>query len=123
VATAGDVLGEDLAARGQAMLAPPQDVEAVAAQILAWLEDDGMRTAHASRAREIAVDYRWDAVVQPLAEFCAAPRFAADRDYVAQVAGGQRGRGLHKARLALKTGGLRELWRQLRAYLRWKRRY
>jgi hypothetical protein len=121
VATAGDVLGEDLAARGQATLAPPQDVEAVAAQVLAWLEDNGTRAAHAKRAREIAVDYRWDAVVQPLAEFCAAPRFAADRDYVAQITGVQKERGFHKVRLALKTGGLRELWRQLRAYLRWKR--
>jgi len=117
VATAGDVLGEDLAAWGLATLAPPQDVEAVAAQVLAWLADDAARAAYRARAQEIAAGYRWDAVVEPLAAFCAAPRFAADRE---RALGHEEGWG-GKVRLALQTGGPRELWRQLRAYLRWKR--
>jgi glycosyltransferase involved in cell wall biosynthesis len=126
VATAGDILGEDLTAQGVATLVPPQDPAAVAACVLDLLATDEVsRAARASRARAIAGRYHWDAIVQPLADFCRAPCFAADREYIRQFPLGieERGPGqwVHKIRQALQAGGLRELWRQVFAYLHWRR--
>ena len=126
VATTGDILGEDLAAQGVAKLVPPQDPAAVATCVLDLLAaDDVSRAARASRVRAIAARYHWDAIVQPLADFCRAPCFAADREYIQQFPLGIEERGLgkwvHKIHRALQAGGLRELLRRGRAYWHWKR--
>jgi len=105
---------------------PPQDPAAVATCVLDLLaEDDVSRAARASRVRAIAARYHWDAIVQPLADFCRAPCFAADREYIQQFPLGIEERGLgkwvHKIHRALQAGGVRELLRRGRAYWHWKR--
>jgi len=124
LATEGGVLGEELSALGVAELVCPQDEQAVAACILTLLRDRQLRRRYATRAQRVARRYRWDSVVKPLAEFCGAPRFAADRGYLEQqpVYPTQNGL-LHwwtRGRQALETGGVVELVRQAYAYLRWR---
>lgn len=125
VATTGDVLGEDLASMGVAELVPPQDELAVAERVLALLADSQLWQQYTARSRSVAARYHWDAIVQPLVDFCAAPCFAPDRDYLQQRPFFTGGRGLgrwwRKGRQALRTGGLRELLRQTATYLRWQR--
>ncbi len=125
VATAGDVLGESLAAQGLATLVAPGDVEGVAQAILGALDDSAGEGERLRHARQAAERYRWDVVVQPLADFCAAPRFAPDRAYrlaVAGQGGGKWSQRLGRAWRAWRLGGARSLLTQMRDYIRWKMR-
>jgi glycosyltransferase involved in cell wall biosynthesis len=105
VATAGDVLGDELAARGLGLSAPPGDVEAVAKALTRLLDDPAARESRRAGFVAMAGELSWDRVVEPLARFLAAPRRAADRqaDPAAAHAGGNGEAG---------TGGL---WSRVRS--------
>ncbi|MBN2391081.1 MAG: glycosyltransferase [Anaerolineae bacterium] len=123
VCTVGDVLGESLAAQGAVSLVAPGDVEGLARTILSLLAIPDLRAQNEVRVKAIAAQYHWDVVAQPLADFCAVPHFAADRGYVQQqLAVGQRSNPWwSKVQRAVQSGGPRELWRQVCAYLHWRR--
>jgi len=124
VCTAGDVLGESLAAHGVAVLVAPGDVEGLAQTTLSLLAISDLRAQNQVRFEALIERYRWDVVARPLVDFCAAPYFAADRvngDPRWQAGARQAKPWWSKAQQAVKSGGLRELWRQVRAYLLWKR--
>ncbi|MGC9396706.1 MAG: glycosyltransferase [Anaerolineae bacterium] len=122
VCTAGDVLGESLAAQGVASLVAPGDEEGLAQTILSLLAIPDLRAQNEARGKALAEHYCWDVVAQPLVDFCTAPRFAADRAYVQQqLAVGQRSKPWSKVQRAMQSGGPRELWRQVCAYLHWRR--
>jgi len=124
VCTAGDVLGESLAAHGVASLIAPGDVEGLAHTLVSLLAIPDLRVRYKPRFEALAGHYHWDVVSRPLVEFCAAPYFAADRV-------NREGRLLtetrrtkpwwDKVRQAVRSGGPRELWRQVHAYLHWRR--
>lgn len=127
VSTSGDVLGEALAAQGLARLVAPGDVEGVSQAILSVLEDPISRQNLQERMRAVAENYRWDIVIRPLADFCAAPYFAPDKRYQAEMgmaSGRQREwqRLLRKGWRALRLGGIRGMVAQMRDYASWKAR-
>ncbi|MGQ0601489.1 MAG: glycosyltransferase family 4 protein [Anaerolineales bacterium] len=115
VVTRGDILGEQAAGRGLARLVPPGDVAAVAGALAEWLESADDRATVQTAARRWAGELRWSTAVRPLAEFCRAPRRAADVEAVA--APGLRPGLIPQAWRSLRTRGLYGLWRDVRAYL------
>lgn len=76
--TEGDALADLVSARDLGEVVPAEDVAAVASAI-DRLGDPDRRAACASNLRELAADLRWDRVLEPVLEFCRAPRHAADR--------------------------------------------
>jgi glycosyltransferase involved in cell wall biosynthesis len=75
VVTAGDVIGDDLAARGLAVSVAPLDEVAAAEALARVLDAPPARAGFAGLAAELT----WDRCVEPLACFARAPRRAADR--------------------------------------------
>ncbi len=78
VGTAGDVLVDRLAAAGAAIAVPPGDTAGFADALAALAGSPAARAEAAARSSELADDYRWDRVAEPLIEFCRAPRRAPD---------------------------------------------
>ncbi|MDG2305935.1 MAG: glycosyltransferase [Candidatus Binatia bacterium] len=78
VVTEGDDLATVVGEKRLGRVVAPDDVDAVAsalAEVLGEPEDAG----RAERFAEARWDFRWSRVVEPLVEFCRAPRRAADR--------------------------------------------
>jgi glycosyltransferase involved in cell wall biosynthesis len=129
VCTQGDVMGESLAAAGLAHLVKPGDFEAVARTILSLLKIPSLRADYAARSREIATAYRWDTLIRPLVDFCSAPSFAPDKNFLKQrhflFGSAQPSRLRHlitRSWRALRLGGASEMLRQTKDYLCWKMR-
>jgi glycosyltransferase involved in cell wall biosynthesis len=125
VATQGDVLSETLAGQNLASLVAPGDVGGVAQTILTLLEQPTLRADQAAHFAEVAAQYRWEVVMQPLLEFCAAPYFAPDKAYLKQLSSSTENSNsklglLSKGWRALRLGGVSGLFRQGGEYLRWK---
>jgi glycosyltransferase involved in cell wall biosynthesis len=123
VATRGDVLGETLAAQGLAHLVEPGDVKGVARAILELLDRPGLRAGAAGAFQQLAAQYRWNVVAQPLLDFCAAPSPAPDKAYLRQqtrVSRSSAWRLLVRSWRALRFAGPAGLLRQSSEYLRWK---
>lgn len=78
VTTGGDELGDLVGARGAGVPVAAGDAEGFAAALAPLLDDPDRRAAVGAAARMLAHDFAWDAVVAPLAAFCAAPRRAPD---------------------------------------------
>ncbi|MGZ4689734.1 MAG: glycosyltransferase [Acidimicrobiia bacterium] len=78
VTTRGDELGDAVAATGAGLAVPPADVDALEAALLALLEDPVRRGDCAAASRDLARDYRWSVVLEPLLAFCRAPARAPD---------------------------------------------
>jgi len=83
VVTRGDVLGEELEARGLALGVEPGDVEAVAAAINTLLDEPEARRSRQAGFDDLCKRYRWDRVCEPLQRFCAAPRLDASKQQAA----------------------------------------
>ncbi len=127
VSTHGDVMGETLAAQNLAHLVAPGDVNGVAQVILTLLANPNLRAEYAARAQKLAVRYHWQAVAQPLVEFCAAPYIAPDKAYLRQRPFSAEKpsswwRLIAKGWRALRLGGLSSFLQQTGEYLRWKMR-
>ena len=119
VATRGDAFGDLIAERGLGIAVPPEDEDALVDALSTMLYDEDARAAAKSAIAEVAQEYRWSRVLQPLVEFCKAPRRAPDLvqrlPYAAGIAahGFVRPQGI-KADLGLvrdyfKAGGVREV--------------
>jgi glycosyltransferase involved in cell wall biosynthesis len=83
VVTRGDVLSEELVARGLALGVEPGDAEAVAAAINALLDEPEARRSRQAGFDDLCKKYRWDRVCEPLERFCAAPRLDASKQQAA----------------------------------------
>lgn len=124
VATRGDVLGEQVEVQGLGRTVEPGDVEGVATAILDLLNTPNLRQTYRPRFEQAAAAYRWEVVTQPLVEFCAAPRFAPDREHSRRISvlevGPTRWWQLPgKALRALRAGGVGGAVRQVSQYRRW----
>lgn len=124
VATRGDVLSEQVEAQGLGRVVEPGDVDGAVKAILNLLETPNLRQTLRPCFKRAAAAYQWDAVTQPLVEFCAAPHFAPDKPYLRQVPTFEIGptpwwRLPDKTWRALRLGGLRGLALQIGQYRRW----
>lgn len=72
--SAGDAAAELVARHGLGRVAPPGDVAATAAAIVALLQDNAERAACARRARELAPTYHWRRVAAPIRRWLADPQ-------------------------------------------------
>jgi hypothetical protein len=64
---------------GVGLVAPPQDVLAVAEALITLLSDADLRAGMAARARALAPRFAWPNLVRPIIEFLAATPAAAER--------------------------------------------
>ncbi len=111
VLTEGDALADLTERRGSGRTVPAGDADALARAVLAVLEESEASLCRA-RAADLAQEYRWSLVLEPLTRFVATASRAADsgRPHVARRAGrsfaGLR-RDVAVGRARLRTGGLR----------------
>jgi GT2 family glycosyltransferase/glycosyltransferase involved in cell wall biosynthesis len=78
VATGGDSFGDIIDAHGVGLTVPPGDVDALEDALFRLLDDPALAQACAEASARLAEEYRWSKVLQPLIEFCRAPRRAPD---------------------------------------------
>jgi len=57
---------------------PPGDVDALEDSLFRLLDDDALTAAARAASARLATKMRWSEAVQPLVEFCRAPRRAPD---------------------------------------------
>lgn len=121
VATDGDTFGTVIRERGLGRVVPAQDVAALEAALEEMLYDDAAAEAARAAVREVAEEYRWARVLQPLVEFCRTPRRAADlavpRPDTEKRARDRRPRPSVKEDIALardylRAGGVKEVGRR-----------
>ncbi len=74
ISTAGDTLGETIAAAGAGLLVPPGNLEGWVAALRRLAGDPQFRMRARATAEMLAHGMTWEQVVRPLAEFCAQPR-------------------------------------------------
>ena len=77
--TAGDAAAALVEQHALGRTAPPDDVEGVAAQLAALLDDADERRACGDRARALAKEFTWERVAEPLLAYCRAPVLTAAR--------------------------------------------
>jgi hypothetical protein len=78
VATQGDALAELIDAEGIGLTVPPGDVEALEEALFRLLDDAALAAGARERLTRVAETYRWSTVLEPLLEFCRAPRRSPD---------------------------------------------
>ena len=123
IATRGDVLSELVEREGLGRTVAPGNEQELAEAILELLKVPDLRQAYRERFEKVAVAYRWENVILPLAEFCNAPHPAVDKGHLPSTrfqTGPTRWYHLPgRAWRALRAGGLRGLRRQISEYRRW----
>jgi hypothetical protein len=80
VCTDGDAFAALVAERRLGEVVPPGDVAALASAIERLLDNRNEHAQCRERLLDVAEEFRWARVVQPLMRFCDAPRLAPDRD-------------------------------------------
>jgi glycosyltransferase involved in cell wall biosynthesis len=78
VATGGDSFGDIIDAHGIGLTVPPGDVDALEEALFRLLDDEKLARACREASGRLAEEFRWSEVLQPLIEFCRAPRRAPD---------------------------------------------
>ncbi|MGH8982649.1 MAG: glycosyltransferase family 4 protein [Acidimicrobiia bacterium] len=78
VATRGDALADLIEGEGVGLTVPPGDVDALEDALFKLLNDAALAAASRERLPRVAAAYRWSRVLQPLLDFCGAPRRAPD---------------------------------------------
>ncbi len=73
VCTAGDVLGDEAAARGMAATVPAGDVDALTATLVHLLQDAGARTRLRAALEAHRAEYSWRQAAAPLVDYCRRP--------------------------------------------------
>ncbi|WP_431837339.1 glycosyltransferase [Cellulomonas sp. Y8] len=123
VATDGDTFGTLIREHGLGRVVPAEDVDALVVALEEMLFDAPAADAARERIAEFRQGYTWSRTLQPLVEFCRAPRRAADlavprgldddpdRPVVVPRRTSIR-EDLALARAYLQAGGLREVTRR-----------
>jgi GT2 family glycosyltransferase len=78
VATGGDSLAALIEAHDLGLTVPAEDVDALEQALFALLADDELNAECRAHAAAIADEFRWAKVLEPIVEFCRAPRRAPD---------------------------------------------
>jgi glycosyltransferase involved in cell wall biosynthesis len=73
IATAGDVLSDELALGGAAITVPEGDVSAVVAALRTLVRDRQRRSGMRQQALRLAREHDWERAAEPLLAFCRAP--------------------------------------------------
>ncbi len=84
VATAGDGFADLIRDEGLGEVVPAEDVDALVGALLGLLTDADMRRRCSDRSIAVSRRFAWDAVLRPVVEFCADPRPAPDRRWMAE---------------------------------------
>jgi glycosyltransferase involved in cell wall biosynthesis len=109
IATECDSMADLIRSEELGAVVPPQDVDAVVDALVALATDASRRRACGERSRAAAQQFRWSVVAKPLADYCAAPSQAPDRQVVrseglARPWDGRRTFGLEARRLKTRIG-------------------
>jgi GT2 family glycosyltransferase len=78
VATGGDALAGVIEAEGLGLTVGPGDADALEEALFRLLDDGDLNARCRSALARVAPRYRWSRVLEPLLEFCRAPRRAPD---------------------------------------------
>ena len=117
VCTTGDEFAGLVEAGGAGVAVPPEDPGALADALERALDPERSASFREGSSR-LAARFRWDEVLAPLAEYCAAPWHAADRRMAQPVQsvapGAAFARDLRSAVRHLRAGGVRQLARKVR---------
>jgi glycosyltransferase involved in cell wall biosynthesis len=73
IATAGDVLSNELATAGAGLAVPQADVAAVTDALRQLAGDPARRAAMRERSRALTAEHTWERVAEPLLAFCRSP--------------------------------------------------
>jgi len=119
VVSAGDALGQQIAAEGLGAVVAPGDVAGVRDALLRLLAQPDLRQQTAPRFAAMRAALSWERVVEPLRLFCRAPYRAADR-VAAPRQEEPRPPLLQRAWRVLRQRGAAGLWSETRAYIRWR---
>jgi glycosyltransferase involved in cell wall biosynthesis/GT2 family glycosyltransferase len=80
VTTRGDGFADIIDSSPLGITVPERDVDALADAIISVLYDDAVRASIADAMDEVRDQFAWNHALEPLTTFCAAPRFAPDRN-------------------------------------------
>ena len=86
VATAGDALADLITTKNLGIAVPPGDVEALEEALFRLIDDEEFAALCRKNIRDVAGEFTWSKVLQPLVEFCRQPRRAPDAAAVDPVA-------------------------------------
>jgi glycosyltransferase involved in cell wall biosynthesis len=89
VATGGDTFADLITAEGLGVEVPEQDVDALTVALERALYDEEFAASARDAVARVRGEYTWDRALQPLLEFCRAPRRAPD---LVSPGGGKDGR-------------------------------
>jgi GT2 family glycosyltransferase/glycosyltransferase involved in cell wall biosynthesis len=78
VATGGDSFADVIEERGIGRTVPAEDVDALEEALFQLLSDADASARCRSAATELADEFRWSHVLEPLVQFCRSPRRAPD---------------------------------------------
>jgi glycosyltransferase involved in cell wall biosynthesis len=78
VATKGDALADLIDENGLGITVPPNDVAALEEALFRLVDDDELAAVCHKNLAELAPRFTWTKVLEPLLEFCRAPRRAPD---------------------------------------------
>ncbi len=79
VTTAGDTFGDLVSERDLGASVPSEDVDALAEALEALVGDPVRRAECRARVAQVAADFTWARVLEPVGDFCRAPQPARDR--------------------------------------------
>lgn len=83
VATDGDGFADLVRTEALGAVVPAEDDEALAEALVGLLADESERRACAERSAAVSARFLWSVVLRPVVEFCADPRPAPDRQWMA----------------------------------------
>jgi glycosyltransferase involved in cell wall biosynthesis len=98
-----------------------EDVEGTAQAILDMLALPDLRSHHRPHFERVSRRFTWDAVAQPIVDYCRAPYLAADRGRLAEPPPTPRWRLPLRAGRILMERGISGLAQETRSYVSWLR--
>jgi uncharacterized coiled-coil protein SlyX len=84
VTAAGDVLSDLVLTHGLGHVVEPGDAEALASALIALLNEPDARGSRREAFRQVAGQFQWERVSQPLRRFCQQPWRAGDAESYAE---------------------------------------